>query len=117
MRTLYLRLLVLLAAAVGLALAEGPAHRAEAEPTAGKLTVVVLVVDSLMPEELGQTTPAAPNLTAFRDAGTSYSESRSVFAAETIPNHVAMMTGVYPDRSGIPGNTYWNRSGEPTDTD
>ncbi|HYB99564.1 MAG TPA: alkaline phosphatase family protein [Candidatus Limnocylindrales bacterium] len=86
-------------------------------PTAGKLTVVVVVVDSLMPEELGQVSPATPALTAFRDAGTSFAESRAVFSGETIPNHVSMMTGVYPDRSGIPTNSYWNRTGTPEERD
>lgn len=71
---------------------------------AQKLTVVVAVVDSLMPSdlELGTT----PELVALRDGGTFYPESRAVYVAETIPNHVAMMTGVYPDRSGIPANDF-----------
>lgn len=68
-----------------------------------KLTIVVLVVDSLMPDEIG---PNTPNLMALRDAGTSYAESRAVYAAETIPNHVAMMTGVYPQRNGIATNDF-----------
>jgi hypothetical protein len=71
-------------------------------PTA-RLTVVVAVVDSLMPHEVG---PATPRLAALKAAGTSYEQSRSVFIAETIPNHVAMMTGVYPARSGIFSNNY-----------
>jgi ectonucleotide pyrophosphatase/phosphodiesterase family protein 5 len=69
-----------------------------------QLTVVVAVVDSLMPSdlELGTT----PELNALKTGGTFYPESRAVYAAETIPNHVAMMTGVYPDRSGIPTNDF-----------
>ncbi|HYC54645.1 MAG TPA: alkaline phosphatase family protein [Candidatus Binatia bacterium] len=105
-------------AAAGLGMTAAAAAGVHAgTPAAEKLTVVVVVVDSLMPEELGQAVPTTPELTAFRDAGTSYAESRSVFSAETIPNHVAMMTGVYPDRSGIPTNTYWNRSGIPEERD
>ncbi len=69
-----------------------------------KLTVVVLVVDSLMPADISAAT--TPQLDALRVGGTSYEHSRSVYAAETIPNHVAMMTGVYPDRSGIPSNDF-----------
>ena len=82
---------------------------------ANKLTVVVLVLDSFEPHEITATTPT---LLALRDGGTiagsagpiavgggtSYAQSRSVYAAETIPNHVAMMTGVYPTRNGIPSN-------------
>jgi hypothetical protein len=81
-----------------------------------KLTVVVLVVDSLMPHEVDPVT--TPNLHALKTGGTWYEESRAVFSAETIPNHVAMMTGVYPSRSGIPSNEFIDFSApEPTDMD
>jgi hypothetical protein len=82
-----------------------------------RLTVVVVVVDSLMPAEIGQSLPPTPNLSFLRDAGTFYAHSRAVFSAETIPNHVAMMTGVVPERSGIVANSYWNRTGEPAAAD
>ena len=68
-----------------------------------KLTVLVVVVDSLMPHEIG---PGTPNLQALKESGTFYAESRAVFSAETIPNHVAMMTGVNPDRNGIAANKF-----------
>lgn len=35
-----------------------------------------------------------------------YEESRSVMVAETNPNHTAMMTGAYTNRSGIAGNSF-----------
>jgi len=77
---------------------------------AGKLTVVVAVVDSLMPHEI---TAATPELNALKAAGTFYEESRAVFIAETIPNHVAMMTGVHPERAGIFSNNYLDFGAEP----
>lgn len=77
-----------------------------------KLTIAVVVIDSLMPNEIGAALTPTPNLVGFKDNGTFYAESRSVFSAETIPNHVAMMTGMYPAHNGIPTNNYWNRSGE-----
>lgn len=70
---------------------------------AKKLTVVVVVVDSLMPQEI---TAATPNLNALKTEGTFFNESRAVFSAETTPNHAAMMTGVYPQRNGIATNNY-----------
>lgn len=70
---------------------------------AKKLTVVVAVVDSLMPQEITATTP---NLNTLKAEGTFYNESRAIFSAETIPNHVAMMTGVNPARSGIATNNF-----------
>lgn len=72
-------------------------------PGSEQLTVAVVVVDSLMPDEI---TAATPNLQALKAGGTFYAESRSVFSAETIPNHVAMMTGVYPARNGIVTNNF-----------
>lgn len=70
---------------------------------AKKLTVIVAVVDSLMPQEI---TPLTPNLNALKAEGTFYNESRAMFSAETIPNHVAMMTGVNPQRNGIATNNF-----------
>ena len=73
------------------------------------LTVVVVVVDSLMPHEVA----LMPQLDALRAQGTFYEQSRSIFIAETIPNHVAMMTGVYPSRSGIFSNDYLDFTVDP----
>lgn len=70
---------------------------------AKKLTIVVAVVDSLMPQEI---TTSTPNLNVLKSEGSFYNESRSVFSAETTPNHAAMMTGVYPQRNGIATNNY-----------
>ncbi|MGI8631470.1 MAG: alkaline phosphatase family protein [Solirubrobacterales bacterium] len=39
-------------------------------------------------------------------SSTYYRESRSIMLSETNPNHTAMMTGAYADRSGIPGNSF-----------
>ncbi len=82
-----------------------------------RMTIIVAVVDSLMPDEIGGALTPTPTLVSLRDSGTFYNESRSVFSAETIPNHVAMMTGVYPDRNGIPTNNYWDRGAGEVDTD
>lgn len=72
--------------------------------------VVVLVVDGLHPSEVNP--GDAPNMSSLKEEGTWYEESRSIFVAETIPNHVAMMTGSYGQRSGIPVNKWWSRDPE-----
>ena len=82
-----------------------------------ELGVFVIVVDSLMPGEIGAALTPTPTIAGIRDAGTQYTESRAVFSAETLPNHAAMMTGVYPETNGIPTNNYWSRQGEPEDRD
>jgi hypothetical protein len=74
-----------------------------------KLTVVVAVIDSLMTSD----TALMTNLNDLISQGTLYEESRAMFSAETIPNHVAMMTGVVPARSGIPTNNFWDADAFP----
>ncbi len=36
--------------------------------------------------------------------------ARAVMPARTNPNHVSLLTGVYPEAHGITGNAYWRRS-------
>jgi hypothetical protein len=72
-----------------------------------RLRVYVLVVDGTRPDEI---TPAlTPQLHQLRAAGTWFSGARSLPVMETIPNHVMMMTGVRPDRSGVPANSVFDR--------
>lgn len=59
-----------------------------------------------------------PHLHALRSGGTWYPNARSLPIMETIPNHVMMMTGVRPDRSGVPANKIYDRGlGEVRDMD
>ena len=73
-----------------------------ASATTPKTRVYVVVVDGLRPDEVA----LMPFLSSLARTGTYYRESRSVMVAETIPNHVAMVTGAYPDRNGIVANDY-----------
>lgn len=70
--------------------------------------VYVIVTDGLRPDEISAA--VTPNLLALRSAGTWYPRARSLPVMETIPNHVMMMTGVRPDRSGVPANSVYDRS-------
>jgi hypothetical protein len=79
---------------------------AKKPPTGGAqppLRVYVIVLDGLEPQEIGTLTPT---LSGLKSQGTWYDDARAVFPAETIPNHVAMMTGVLPERNGIIGNNW-----------
>lgn len=82
------------------ALAPMAAQAQDAE--ADKTRVYVVVVDGLNVEEV----PLMPFLSSLAASGTFYEESRSVMVAETTPNHAAMVTGVYPDKSGIVANNF-----------
>ena len=73
----------------------------------GRKRVYVLVVDGCKPGEI--TAARTPNLALLRDHGTNFPRARSMPIMETIPNHVMMMTGVRPDRSGVPANSVYDR--------
>lgn len=101
---------------VALAAAGGATSSAVAAEAA-KTRVYVVVLDGLRPDEVA----LMPFLSSLADSGTYYTEARSVMVAETIPNHVAMVTGTYPDRNGIvannfpvPGENASQESGDPS---
>ena len=73
----------------------------------GKRRVYVLVVDGCRPDEIGA--DLTPRLAALRNHGTNFPRAESLPVMETIPNHVMMMTGVRPDRSGVPANSVYDR--------
>jgi len=68
----------------------------------------VIVLDGLDGDRVDQgKAPFLSSLLAGDGArSTYYLESRSVMVAETNPNHTAMATGAFGDRSGIPGNAF-----------
>ena len=90
---------LLFSAALGAPLADAAAAR--------KRRAYVLVVDGCRPGEIGS--GLMPNLQALRDGGMNFPRARSLPVMETIPNHVMMMTGVRPDRSGVPANSVYDR--------
>lgn len=83
-----------------------------------KLRVYLVVLDGMSPTEIDpQLTPNLHALStgAFHATPAAVvGDSRALMVAETIPNHVAMITGVHADRSGIPANKYWPRQGTET---
>lgn len=91
-------------AVAALVLATGAAAwtAAPAQAADPQTRVVVVVVDGLRPDEVA----LMPFLSSLAAQGRYYTESRSVMVAETIPNHVAMVTGTYPDRNGIVANDF-----------
>jgi ectonucleotide pyrophosphatase/phosphodiesterase family member 5 len=95
------------------ALVGGAALPAAAAPsssssTGERLRVYVLVVDGCNPSEFGSA--SQPRIAALRAQGTLYPAARSLPVMETIPNHVMMMSGVRPDRSGVPANAVYDRT-------
>jgi arylsulfatase A-like enzyme len=84
-----------------------PGGYAAAPGPRGRKRAYVLVVDGCRPDEV---TPAlTPTLAGLRDAGLDFPRAASLPVMETIPNHVMMMTGLRPDRTGVPANTVFDR--------
>ncbi|QBR92287.1 alkaline phosphatase family protein [Nocardioides euryhalodurans] len=73
----------------------------------GRKRAYVLVVDGCRPEEVSPT--LTPTLAGLRDGGLHHPAATSLPIMETIPNHVMMMSGVRPARSGVPANSVFDR--------
>lgn len=69
--------------------------------------VYVVVLDGLRHDEVGPV--LTPNFVALQEEGTYFPQARSLPIMETIPNHVMMMTGARPDRTGVPANSVYDR--------
>jgi len=80
---------------------------APAAAVRGRRRAYVLVLDGCRPEEI--TPGLMPHTARLRDRGLHFPHARSLPVMETIPNHVMMMTGVRPDRSGVPANAIYDR--------
>jgi predicted AlkP superfamily pyrophosphatase or phosphodiesterase len=97
-----------LSAASGAGVVMSAAAGAPSAAAAGaRKRVYVVVVDGCRPDEI--TATLTPRLHRLRHGGMSYPNARSLPIMETIPNHVMMMTGVRPDRSGVPANSVYDR--------
>jgi predicted AlkP superfamily pyrophosphatase or phosphodiesterase len=70
--------------------------------------VYVVVLDGLERDRVEQgKAPFISSLLAGEGANATYfPNSRSVMPAETNPNHIAMMSGAFPGRSGNPSNAF-----------
>ena len=55
-----------------------------------------------------------PHLTAFIDSGVKAQSLIPAFPSKTFPNHYSIATGMYPDKHGIIGNTFYNYEKEAT---
>lgn len=97
------------AAGVGLfSTAFGAATMSSTAAPAAKKRAYVLVIDGCNPGEID--TGPTPTLRALRDGGLRFPRAHSLPVMETIPNHVMMMTGVRPDRNGVPANSIFDGS-------
>ncbi|MBF4161683.1 alkaline phosphatase family protein [Nocardioides acrostichi] len=109
---------VLTAAASGLVFSSalGAAEAAGATARSSPKRCYVIVTDGCRPDEI--TADLTPNLHRLRAHGMWWPRATSMPVMETIPNHVMMMTGHRPDRTGVPANSFYDRAlGEVRDMD
>ena len=108
---------LLTAGAAGIAISSiSSLPRAAAAAAGTRQRAYVLVLDGCRPDEITPT--LMPRTSALRDGGLHHPRATSMPVMETIPNHVMMMTGVRPDRSGVPANSILDRTtGEVRDMD
>lgn len=74
----------------------------------GAKRAYVVVLDGCKPGEIDS--GLMPTVKGLRDAGRWFPRAASLPVMETIPNHTMMMTGVRPDRNGVPANAVYDRT-------
>ncbi|QWC84903.1 alkaline phosphatase family protein [Nocardioidaceae bacterium] len=83
------------------------AGRARAGRLRSRRRAYVIVLDGCRPDEI--TSTLMPTTARLQRNGHRFPRARSMPVMETIPNHVMMMTGVRPDRNGVPANAIYDR--------
>lgn len=80
---------------------------AEAKPRPAD-RVVLILLDSFSPHYMAMYN--LPNLRKLVDDGVWYARAQGVFPANTTANHTSILTGAYPNKTGIPNNSRYDRS-------
>ena len=79
------------------------AHAAPARVTCKDCNVILISIDTLRRDRFNSTAPAVgptPNLNAFAKNGLVFDDAIAA-ASWTLPSHVAMLTGYYPQHLGV----------------
>ena len=95
------------AGGAGLLFSSAEPAAAAARPRRRRRRAYVIVLDGCRPQEIEPT--LMPTVARLQRNGHRFPRARSLPVMETIPNHVMMMTGVRPDRSGVPANAVYDR--------
>lgn len=69
--------------------------------------VVLLILDSFSPHYLAMYD--LPNLRYLKNQGVWYARAKGVFPSTTTANHTSILTGAYPNKTGIPNNSRYDR--------
>jgi hypothetical protein len=82
------------------------AQRPDSGQASARPYLVLLSLDGFRPDYL--TLYPAPNLQRIVQRGTTAESLAPVFPTSTFPNHYTQVTGLYPERHGIVGNSFWD---------
>ncbi|HBG01860.1 MAG TPA: hypothetical protein DDW87_09855 [Firmicutes bacterium] len=93
---------LLLVAAFGPCIAQAKAKTRYAQ------RVVLILLDSFSPHYMAMYD--LPNLRKLANEGVWYTRAQGVFPSNTTANHTSILTGAYPDKTGIPNNSRYDRS-------
>src|SRR5690554_6005902 len=69
--------------------------------------VILFIFDSFRPDYLAMYD--LPNLRQLVYEGVYYGNARGVMPSTTTTNHTSILTGAYPNHTGIPNNAQYNR--------
>lgn len=70
--------------------------------------VVLIILDSFSPDYMAMYD--LPNLRSLANNGVWFARTRGVFPSNTTANHTSILTGAYPNKTGIPNNSRYDRS-------
>ncbi len=70
--------------------------------------VVLFILDSFSPHYMAMYD--LPNLRRLIDEGVWYARAQGVFPSTTTANHTSILTGAYPNKTGIPNNSRYDRA-------
>jgi predicted AlkP superfamily pyrophosphatase or phosphodiesterase len=70
--------------------------------------VVLVLLDSFSPHYMAMYD--LPNLRKLANEGVWYARAQGVFPSNTTANHTSILTGAYPDKTGIPNNSRYDRA-------
>lgn len=89
--------------------AEGKTLKEALKATSKKPKVILTIVLDQVGVEFYNSHPQSyPNIKRFKEQGTYFNNAKVThLESETAVGHVAIGTGAYPDKHGIPSNSFW----------
>ena len=72
--------------------------------------VILIILDGFSPDYMAMYD--LPNLRSLANNGVLFAKAKGIFPSNTTANHTSILTGAYPNRTGIPNNTMYDRKSD-----